>query len=190
MRKLELDDWLQIVVSIRADFCCSSHQGRSYLEHPGAPQLRAMPWKILSFWLPDPTFQKETLPCALKLSHLGSLHPDTPWRGEKAQCLCFPLKSGLGLSPHCSFQKHSQDGDESPEGLLREMWLHLECFLLRFYFPQGNPSARGTIPQATVGPKHQPCAASTFLRALSWRLTPAGTSTKSRETHHCAIPLS
>lgn len=37
---------------------------------------------------PDPellpsriNFKKETLPCALKLSHLGSLNPDTPWRG-------------------------------------------------------------------------------------------------------------
>lgn len=190
MRNLELDGWLQTVASVRADSCCSSHQGRSYLERQGAPQLRAMPWQILSFCLPEPTFQKETLPCALKLSHLGSPNPDTPWRGEKAQCLCFPLKLGLGLSPHCSFQRHSQDGDESPGGLLREMGLHPQCFLLWFYFPQGTPSARSTTPQDTVGPKRRPCAASTFLRGLSWRLSPVGTSTKSREKHHCATRLS
>lgn len=99
MTKLEFDGWLQIVASVGADSCHGSHQSRSHLEQQGAPQCRAIPWQILSVCLPEPTLKKETLPYALKLSHLGSLNPDIPWRGEKVHTLCFLLTPGAMTVP-------------------------------------------------------------------------------------------
>lgn len=97
-----------------------------------------------------------------------------------------PWVGGLSCSSHPPWRHLSPQAPARSRDTTQGAVTAPRMFLLKGLFSPRHPRPLRLYP---AGSQRQPCAASTILRGLLWRQSPAGTHTKSREPHHCAMLL-